>query len=88
MKNIYVAVGATVAFLAWRRGKRLEDARKEITEAPITDGTNWQGNLWQRLAGLDLVAPGKPNLCGSINAEPGHIGRANLGLNPSWNGGL
>ena len=88
MKNIYVGIGLAIGYGVWRRSVAREAKRTEITEAPITDGTNWQGSLYQRLMGLDLVAPGAPNLNGGVNADPGKIGMANLGLNPGWNGGL
>lgn len=88
MKNVYLIVAGVVGVLVWRRGAALEAAKNRITEAPITDGTNWQGGIMQRLAGLDLTAPGAPNLDNSVSADPGRIGQAAIGLQPTWNGGL
>ena len=88
MKNIYVIGLGVLGVLAWKRGKAKEVAKSAITEAEITDGTNWQGDMWDRLVGRDLVSIDFRNLTGSVNADPGRIGQAQLGLMPSWNGGL
>jgi hypothetical protein len=88
MKNIYLIAGGVVAVLVWRRGAAKEAAKNQITEAPITDGTNWQGTMWDRLDSLDLTLRNAPNLNGSVSADPGRIGQAAIGLQPSWNGGL
>lgn len=90
MKNIYVAAGAAVAYVAWRRGQAREAAKSAITEAEITDGTNWQGSMWQRLSALDLVSRGFSNLGGSANASPGFMEQKNIGLGllAGWDGGL
>lgn len=93
MKNNYLIAGAAAAagaFVVWQRGKAREVAKTAITEAEITDGTNWQGSMWQRLSALDLVSGGFPNLGGSVNAAPGRMEQANIGLNriAGWDGGL
>lgn len=89
MKNLYILAAVAVGAILWKRGKNIEAAKNKITEATHTDGTNWQGGgVYERLAGLDLLAPLSRNLDNSVNADPGTVGQANLGLTAGWNGSL
>jgi hypothetical protein len=89
IKKIYIFGAVAVGAILWKRGKNIEAAKNKIQEAAITDGTNWQGGgVYERLAGLDLMAPISRNLDNSINADPGTVGQRNVNLLPSWNGSL
>lgn len=89
MKNMYILAAVAVGAILWKRGKNIEAAKNKITEATHTDGTNWTGGgVYERLAGLDLLAPISRNLDNSISADPGTVGSANLGLVAGWNGSL
>lgn len=89
MKKLYISGAVAVAAILWKRGKDQAAAKNNISEAKITDGTNWQGgDLWQRLNGSDLLAPVSRNLDNSVAADPGKVGQAAIGINPSWNGSL
>lgn len=89
MKNLYILAAVAVGAILWKRGKNIEAAKNKITEATHTDGTNWTGGgVYERLAGLDLLAPLSRNVDNSVNADPGKVGGASLGLLPTWNGSL
>lgn len=89
MKNLYILAAVAVGAILWKRGKSIEEAKNKISEATHTDGTNWQGGgVYERLAGLDLLAPASRNLDNSVNADPGIVGQRNINLMPSWNGSL
>lgn len=89
MKKMYVIGAVAVAAILWKRGKDQAAAKNKITEATITDGTNWTGDLWGRLnGGGDLLAPVSRNLDNSIVADPGIVGQRSVNLTPSWNGSL
>jgi hypothetical protein len=89
MKNMYLLAALAVGAILWKRGKNIEAAKNKITEAGIKDGTNWTaGGVYERLAGLDLLAPTSRNLDNSVSADPGKVGQAAIGLMPSWNGSL
>jgi hypothetical protein len=89
MKKIYLFGAVAVAAILWKRGKAMEKAKETISEAAITDGTNWQGGgVYERLAGLDLLAPASRNIDNAVNADPGTVGQRNAGFMPSWNGSL
>jgi hypothetical protein len=89
MKNIYLIGAVAVAAILWKRGKNIEAAKNKITEATHTDGTNWTGGgVYERLAGLDLLAPVSRNLDNSVNADPGTVGQRSAGFMPGWNGSL
>jgi hypothetical protein len=69
------------------KAKSQEDAWRE--DLPV-NGTDWQGGIYDRMAGADLktsYASGR-NLADSTNADPGRVGQAQLGLEPAWNGNL
>lgn len=89
MKNMYILAAVAVGAILWKRGRNIEAAKNKITEATHTDGTNWTGGgVYDRLAGLDLLAPLSRNLDNSISADPGAVGQANLGIMAGWNGSL
>lgn len=89
MKNLYIFAAVAVGAILWKRGKSIEAAKNTINEATHTDGTNWVGGgVYERLAGLDLLAPTSRNLDNSVNADPGMVGQRNINLMPSWNGSL
>lgn len=89
MKKMYIVGAIGIAAILWKRGKDKEAAKNKITEAAITDGTNWQGgDVYARMAGTDLLAPTSRNLDNSVNADPGTVGQRNVNLMPSWNGSL
>lgn len=89
IKKIYIVGAIGLAAILWKRGKDQEKAKNTISEASITDGTNWQGgSAYARLAGTDLLAPTSRNLDNSVNADPGIVGQRNVSLMPSWNGSL
>lgn len=89
IKKLYIFGAVAVGAILWKRGKAIEAGKNKIQEAAITDGTNWQGGgVYERLAGLDLLAPTSRNLDNSINADPGIVGQRNVNITPSWNGSL
>jgi hypothetical protein len=89
MKKMYVVGAIAIAAILWKRGKDQEAAKNKISEAKITDGTNWTGDTWARLnGGTDLLAPVSRNMDGSIVADPGIVGQRSVNLMPSWNGSL
>ncbi|AVO42723.1 hypothetical protein [Simplicispira suum] len=78
-------------FYLWAQ-KKIEqkvEADKWREEVPI-NGTDFQGAIWDRLDGTDLLNArwADQNLDNSGPADPGRIGQANLGLQPAWNGNL
>lgn len=88
-KNMYFIAAVAVGAILWRRGKAIEAAKNKIQEATPNDGSNWQGDLWGRLEGAhDLKAPVSRNLDNSVNADPGRVGQASVGLVPAWDGSL
>lgn len=77
--------------LAWARmrSQARAEADKWREEVPI-NGTDFQGAIWDRLAGTDLLTArweGR-NLDSSLIADPGKVGQASIGLAPAWNGNL
>lgn len=89
MKNVYIIGAIAVAALLWKRGKDQQAAKNKISEAGITDGTNWTGDVWSRLnGGTDLLAPVSRNMDSSLVADPGTVGQRSVNLQPSWNGSL
>lgn len=89
MKTIYLVAAVAVGALLWKRGRAMEAGKNKIVEATHTDGTNWQGgDVYARMAGLDLLAPVSRNLNNSVNADPGNMGQRAAGFMPNWNGSL
>lgn len=92
MKLTTIAI-ALAALLYLGSRKRLIAANTvqvgDLAEGKIMDGTNWTGDLWSRYTGAtDLKDAENLNLLGSVQADPGKVGQAQLGLQPSWNGSL
>jgi hypothetical protein len=88
--------GATwliVGALAWaylRKQSDIKAAMNQWREQVPINGTDFQGAIWDRLDGTDLLNARwqDQNLANSNTADPGKVGAAQLGLQPSWNGGL
>lgn len=81
---------AGVLALLWvrRRAANRAAAAQWEEELPV-NGTDFQGDLWARLSGVDLLAkPGERNLANGTIADPGKVGQADLGLVPDWRGDL
>ena len=88
-RTMYLVAAVAVGAILWRRGRAIEAAKNKISEAPISDGTNWQADWWTRLnTGGDLLAPKSRNLDNSLVADPGTVGQRSVNLTPSWNGSL
>lgn len=90
MSNIdWFIIGALAwAFVTKRAAERkLQNQWHE--DVPV-NGTDFQGAIWDRLNGTDLLNARweDRNLAGSIVADPGRIGQAQLGLQPDWAGNL
>ena len=81
--------GALLAFWLGRVQRRAEAQRQWHEDVPV-NGTDFQGAIWDRLNGTDLLNARweDRNLAGSITADPGRIGEAQLGLQPDWAGNL
>lgn len=87
--KLWALLGAVFYLWAQRAAAKKAAADKWVEEVPI-NGTDWQGAIWDRLDGTDLLAAHwqDRNLDDSTNADPGKVGQANLGLSPAWNGNL
>lgn len=82
-------VGALLSVWLERRAREVEAQNQWHEDVPI-NGTDFQGAIWDRLDGTDLLTAkweGR-NLVSSINADPGKVGQAKLGLQPDWAGNL
>lgn len=88
-KTHWMIGAGVVGVLLFMRGRKQEAAKTAIQEAVPADGTNWTGaSMWERMDSSDLQAKTCQNLDGSCHAQPSTVGRAGLGLSPSWNGNL
>lgn len=68
-----------------RQAAQAEAARwKE--DLPV-NGTDFQGDMWDRMAGQDLLTYER-NIADSMTADPGKVGQAMAGFSPTWNGNL
>lgn len=73
------------------RARAAERTRRAQWEEDLpVNGTDWCGDMWERLGALDLRAPlaKDRNLANGTIADPGRIGQADIGLMPGWNGNL
>ena len=86
--HMLLAVALTWAYVRSKSPERAQE--KQWRESVPVNGTDFQGTIWDRLDGTDLLAARweDRNLVHSTNADPGKVGRAQLGLEPSWNGSL
>lgn len=84
---------ALLMYVAYTWAKKKQEAQAEADkwreDLPV-NGTDFQGNMWQRLAGSDLKNQRlvDQNLANATNADPGKVGQAQIGLTPAWNGNL
>lgn len=72
MKKYMIGAGAVLALVLWARAKKLRAAESAITEPAMSQSSDWQGDMWDRLKGLDL---GGFNALtgGSAQAAPSHL---------------
>lgn len=74
--------------LAWWKAKQAARAAAEQWREPTpVNGTDFQGDMWSRLEGRDLLTYER-NIANSITADPGKVGQAIAGFQPGWNGNL
>ena len=85
----WLIVGVLVGAWLHKRAGRDAQAAQWHEDVPV-NGTDFQGDWWQRLAGVDLIAakPQDRNLANSTIADPGKVGQAELGVMPNWRGDL
>jgi len=78
MKHLlWYGLGA-VAVLMWSRG-RTQQKQETIVEAGMhQDGSNWMGDMWQRLAGTDLTYAGFNNIGGTAAADVSKVTMAQI----------
>lgn len=87
IKIEYVAVTALV--LLWLRGSKAQAASTQVADSIPVNGTDWNmGDMWSRLSGAGLTAPGYANLSAGPQADPGKIGQLSAGILPHWDGAL
>lgn len=85
MSHTAYIVAGVLAVLWWKgRGKVAQST--QVQDSIPVDGTNFQGDMWQRLAGTDLTAPGYCNCTSGPNASPSMVGYN--GVNAGWDGTL
>jgi len=71
MKKYMIGAAAVLAIMLLKRSQNLRAAENQITEPAMSQSSDWQSDLWARLTGSDLVAPGAANaLTGSAYAGP------------------
>jgi len=87
--KLWALLGSIFYLWAQKKMQAKAEADKWREDVPI-NGTDFQGAIWDRLAGTDLLNAhwADQNLDNSTTADPGRIGQANLGLAPAWNGNL
>lgn len=69
MTGTHIAV-AVLAVLLWNgRHRKKASTQLQDTIAITAGGTDWQGTLWERLNGADLIAPGHTNSTGTASAD-------------------
>ena len=89
MKSIYLGAGLVLLALVWNRGQKRQTADESLSEGTVfTDGTDWQGTLWERLGNKDIPLANAPNIGGSTNAAPSTQDLVLSGVNAGWNGSL
>lgn len=94
MKHLYIAAGAVAVFLLWHKGQKKQTSSTQLQDTLASQqGSDWIGvgglfDMWDRLSGSDLVAPGYSNITGQPTADPGKIGTIQTGITPGWNGSL
>lgn len=73
---------------AWWNAKQAvkAEADKWREDLPI-NGTDFQGDMWDRMAGQDLLTYER-NIANSMTADPGKVGQTAAGFTPGWNGNL
>jgi len=72
-QTMYILGGLAVVLML---GRARAPRPVEIVQAQTSD---WQGDLWARLSGADLVVPGARNVAsaGHPNAAPSYVDLAN-----------
>lgn len=69
MTGTHFAV-AVLAVLLWNgRHRKKASTQLQDTIAATAGGTDWQGDLWARLNGADLIAPDHKNSTGTASAD-------------------
>lgn len=69
MTGTHFAV-AVLAVLLWNgRHRKKASTQLQDTIAATAGGTDWQGTLWERLNGVDLIAPDHQNSTGTASAD-------------------
>jgi hypothetical protein len=78
----------TSVLLAWWKAKQAAkaEANKWQEDKPV-NGTDFQGDMWARLDGYDLLTYER-NIANSMTADPGKVGQSVAGFTPNWNGNL
>lgn len=89
MKTALYIVGGVFLLLALRKHTgAAKDGTSKVEEAHPLNGTDWQGSLWDRLSGKDLVSPNHANLITGAQADGGGQVAALTGLKTNWDGSL
>lgn len=87
------ALWGLLGYVLYTWASKRQEQQAEINrwreDIPV-NGTDFQGTIWERLDGVDLLNAkwADQNLDNSNSADPGRIGQANIGLAPAWNGNL
>lgn len=87
MLKIEYIIGAGLVLL-WLKGSKQQAQSTQLSDTIPKEGGDWadMGNMWTRLSGAGLSAPGYKNLAAGPLADPGKIGALNAGIMPGWNG--
>ncbi len=67
-KFMYGAIGV-IAVLLWAKGRNVEKSESVVEAGMHQDGSNWMGDMWDRLGGLDLTYTGFSNIGGGAAAD-------------------
>lgn len=78
MKNYILAAVAIGAVILWQRGTKKQESKNAVEAAIHTDGTNWVGDMWQRLAGADLVHSTFANFTQNPTADLSKVSQSDL----------
>lgn len=81
MKTIMWGALGVVAVLMWSRGQAAQKQETVVEAGMHQDGSNWMGDMWQRLAGLDLTYAGFNNIDGTAQADVSKVTMSQISVN-------
>jgi|GEM_PF-3140339 hypothetical protein len=82
MKAVMWGAIGVVAVLLWHKGQAAKTQESVVEAGMHQDGSNWMGDMWQRLAGLDLTYKGFSNVDGTANADVTKVTQVQIPVSP------